>query len=290
MNNKIKKTQTILFASLIAALAIPLSGMGFAGADKAIKQKDIDDRFAQVSDLYSDATLAYVNGIISSDGEKQKSRTADNGLEVEETNNVTDLGENKYKVKTTVNVTDKSGESETSYVVYFVTEKRDGSLYVHVPDAKPSDKSTAKDHNGLEFIIKPEQMFPIPVADATVGTKKFIMEVTKIINNNFVDGSDTFAVNCGLYGTIASMYGAADATTIGNYWRSVSANVAGAWTYYDWCIIPNIYSGVDFEMGGSSYNDHQWEIGPTFPGWGATGGLQFPWDSLHWRTNVYYGI
>ena len=88
--------------------------------------------------------------------------------------------------------------------------------------------------------------------------------------------------------TSASMYGAADANYIGKYWRSVSANVINAWIYKDWCIFPNIYKGVEFEMGGSSYNDDAWRISPTYPGWGPDGGLQFPWDDLHWRAHVYY--
>lgn len=41
MNNKMKKIQTILFASLIAALILPFSAMDFADADKGKNGKDI---------------------------------------------------------------------------------------------------------------------------------------------------------------------------------------------------------------------------------------------------------
>ncbi|MDE0399722.1 MAG: hypothetical protein OXL96_18165 [Candidatus Poribacteria bacterium] len=196
-------------------------------------------------------------------------------------------------MKTTVIVNDNAGNRQTSIVDYFVVENEDGSVYVHVPDASPSEESTIENHNGLEFNIKPEQTSPIPTADATSdepsGTKKFTMEYEETINNNFVDGSDTFVQNCGMLGaTSASMYGAADATYIGQYWRSVSANVVNAWIYKDWCIFPNTYEGVEFEMGGSSYSDDAWRTSPTYPGWGPDGGLQFPWDDLHWRAHVYY--
>jgi len=54
----------------------------------------------------------------------------------------------------------------------------------------------------------------------------------------------------------------------------------------DWCIWPGLYAGTEFEMGGS-YNDRRW-VEALCPGRGPTGGLQFPWDDLHFRTNVYY--
>ena len=285
-----KNIKTILFASLIAAIILPFSTMDIADAkEDGIKQKDIDDRFAQISDVYSDTYLAEVKDKISKIGETKTTKTKDNGLTVSETTNITKLRDNQYKIKTTVIVNDKVGNEQTSIVDYFVTENQDGSLYVHVPDAKPSDRSTTKSHNGLEFNIKSEQTSPIRTADATSGTKKFTMINEETINNNFVDGTDTFTQNCGMLGaTAASMYGAADANYIGQYWRSVSSNVVNAWIYKDWCIIPYTYEGVEFEMGGSSYSDDSWKTSPTYPGWGPDAGLQFPWDDLHWKAHVYY--
>lgn len=290
MTNITKTTKTILFASLIAAMILPFSGMDFAEAKKeGIKQKELDDRFAQVSEIYSDVRISELKEKISKAGENETIRSLENGLKILEKTKVKQIADNKYKIKTTVKVTNTDGEKAKTTVQYFVTENDDGSLFVQIPDAKPSEKSTIKNHDGLEFTIKPEQITAIPTVDATVGKKKFTMEVTKSINNNFVNGGDTFSQNCGMLpSTSASMYAAADASSTGQYWRAVSANVGGAWLYMDWCIFPNAYAGVDFEMGGSSYNDHNWAISPTVPGWGAVGGLQFPWDDLHFRTNVYY--
>lgn len=285
-----KDAKIVLFAALFATIIIPLAGMSFVEADSAgLTQKDIDARFMQVTDVYDDDKLNHVKKLISNVGSTEFSKTKDNGDRISENVTVIQHSDDSYKIIHASNAVTLGGVKHPFAVTYLVTQNEDGSLYINVPAARPSPDSNINNSNGLEFVLKPESESPIPVADATSGTKKFTMEVNRHINNNFVDGNDRFSKNCGMYGTTASMYGAADATKIGNYWRSINANTGGAYWYYDWCIIPYTYEGVEFEMGGSGYSDDKWKTVWGYPGWGPTGGLQFPWDNLHFRTNAYYG-
>ena len=285
-----KDAKTVLFASLIVAIMLPLRGMDLVkGNQDGLDQKDLDDRFAVISEIYSNEKLDSLKEIISKSGITKEFNAVSNGLIVEDEFNVEQLSDNKYKIVSTVKVLEENNEKAKTSVTYFVTENEDGSLHVHVPDARPSEQSTLENHNGLEFVVRAEQPAMFPTADATSGTKKFTMEVERTINNNFVDGSDSFTQNCGMLpSTGASMYAAADASAIGYYWRSMNANMLNALIYMDWCIWRNVYAGTEFEMGGSSYNDKRWMGFIPSPGWGSTGGLQFPWDDLHFRTNVYY--
>ena len=285
----IKNVKIILLSSLIAAIILSFRGMTPTEAKNDIlTQKHIDDRFAQVNDVYDDDNLNQLKELISKLGVTEVSKTKYNGDTVTEKTIVSKHGNDAYKVTSMSKAVTNGGETHTFKVIYFVNENENGSLHVHVPDARPSEKSNMDGSNGLEFILKSKSESLLPVADATSGTKKFTMEVNRTIHNNFVDGNASFVQNCGMYATAASMYGVAEATTIESYWRSINANVGGAYWYYDWCIFPSTYRGIEFEMGGSSYSDADWNPTWGYPGWGPIGGLQFPWDDIHFRTNVYY--
>ncbi len=281
-NNNIK---VILFASLMVAMILPFSGMDFAEAKKAGEtQKKLDEKFTKISDVYSSDKMNYVQNIISETGVTKTSKNLENGDIATQKITVKKNDENSFKVTDKVKLHTLSGNTEVSEVKYVVTVLDDGSLNVVVPEAQ----SSSGKNKGLEFNLRSDAKNIIPDADALLGTIRLTATDSANIQNNHVTFSDSATQNCGVLGiSTMSMYGSADAITVGEYWRSINAQAANALVWRDWCIIPHTYTGMTLTMAGSSYSDSQDSLAIN-PGWGPTSGLQFPWDTLNWKAEAYY--
>ena len=282
-----KTVKIVLSTILIVVLAVSVAnGNNVEAQDREITQEEIDQRFTKVHDIYSDEKLEYLDNKTATVGTSKSEVTKDTGERINETTKVQQLEDNSFEVVHEYQI-DYGNEKVTSIVTYIVKLKDDGSINVRIPDARPSSNVEGNFSNGLEFNVKPEAFNPIPTADAQTIQRKVTITKVVDIQNNFVTVAGSWSQNCGFWGSsYISMSGYADAREIGSYWRSISSDASGALIYRDWCIFPSVYDRTYYKMGGTSYSDTEWRYN-AISGW-ADSGLQFPWDTLTFKSSFYY--
>jgi len=277
----INKTKTILFASLIAAMILPLNGISVAEAQTSGLNLTPD----QVPEIADNIKYQKIKSIVSSQGTTNTKGVTESGLKYDQTITVDKIGENQYDVTDTVVAT--SGKiTNTNAVSYTVNVNSDGSYDITIPDL---DNQKLK----IREVKGNTQTDGTSVENGPYG--KLIRVYNDVdIDNDWVSTNETYYKNCGFFGsTTLTMDGAADANDAdpANHWRYIHGNANSGLIWRDYCIFAYGFAGTDLKMGGSSYQDEDYFGLPiTNPVWGPTDGLQFPVDNLDFEAEFKYII
>ena len=268
-----KDAKIILFASLIAMMAVPVS---MANAQQA-----------ETITVEDDNKYDYLQEII--DRKNFEKKTVINDVEYKQKFKVKQVSADEYKVKNKFQVLAADGTKSKFEMVYTVTDGPDG-LEVDVVD-QPKIK-VKRENVGFTSVSTAMQAPLITnigyVSGSWPATIIAVDEGT--VSNGFASGSDSYSQSCWGDTNTWSMTWQADTTWSGyssNDWREVNWSVTGDSAlpvYQEYCVFPFYTEKTTVIVSGTGYSDSQSHYANTayLGGWSGND-IENPWDDITFK-------